>query len=136
LRFAPLRLQNQKKGADGGIDGVVWLRTGKGSYDKALISVKAGGNVGREMIASLRGTVEREKAKLGVFITLTEPTKPMRTEAASAGVAEFDGLQCPKIQILTVEDLLNGKQPQLPYADHAYALPSAKRHEEEQGKLI
>jgi hypothetical protein len=128
--------QNQKKGADGGIDGIVWLRTGKGSYDKALISVKAGDNVSVQMIRDLRGVIEREKAKLGIFVTLAEPKSTMKAEAATAGMAELEGVKCPRIQIVTFEDLLNGRQPQLPYADYAYALPSAKRQEEEQGKLI
>jgi DNA modification methylase len=129
--------QNQKKGADKGIDGIVWLRLGnKGTYEKALISVKAGDNVSVQMIRDLRGTIERDKAKLGVFLTLAEPTKPMRAEAAAAGLADLEGVKCPRIQILTFEDLLNGKQPQLPYADYALALPKAKQAEVEQGKLF
>ena len=128
--------QNQKKGTDKGIDGVVWLRPSKGSYEKALISVKAGENVGVQMLRDLRGVIEREKAKLGVFLTLAEPTKPMRAEAAAAGMADLEGARCPKIQILTFEDLLQGKQPQLPYADYAFALPTAKQAEGEQGQLF
>jgi hypothetical protein len=105
-------------------------------YEKALISVKAGENVSAQMIRDLRGTVEREKAKLGIFLTLAEPTKPMRAEAAAAGMAELEGVRCQKIQILTFEDLLQGKQPQLPYADYAFALPKANREEGEQGELL
>ena len=62
------------------------------------------------MIADLKNSVEREKAQLGIFVTLTPPTKPMQTEAVSAGFYEsphsgaFD-----KIQILTIADLLNGR---------------------------
>jgi DNA modification methylase len=93
--------QSQKKGTDKGIDGVVWLRPSKGSYEKALISVKAGDNVGVQMLRDLRGVIEREKAKLGIFLTLAEPTKPMRAEAAAAGMADLEGVICPKIQILT-----------------------------------
>jgi hypothetical protein len=112
--------QNKKKGADSGVDGIVWLRSGKGTYEKALISVKAGENVTVQMLRDLRGTMEREKATLGIFLTLAEPTKPMRAEAAGAGLAEVEGVKCPKIQILMFEDLLNGKQPCLPYADYAF----------------
>jgi site-specific DNA-methyltransferase (adenine-specific) len=128
--------QNQKKGADRGIDGIVWLRPHKGTYEKALISVKAGENVNVQMIRDLRGTVERDKVKLGIFLTLAEPTKPMKAEAAAAGMAELEGVKCPRIQILTFEDLLNGRQPQLPYADYALALPKAQRQEEEQTQLF
>jgi len=128
--------QNQKKGADKGIDGVVWLRPSKGSYERALISVKAGDNVTAQMIRDLRGTVEREKAKIGIFVTLAEPTKPMRAEAAAAGLADLEGVKCPKLQIVTFQDLLDGKQPQLPYADYAFALTKAKQAEQEQAKLL
>jgi hypothetical protein len=55
--------QNQKKGADKGIDGMVWLRPTKGNYERVLISVKAGENVSVQMIRDLRGTVEREKSE-------------------------------------------------------------------------
>lgn len=128
--------QDQKKGADKGIDGMVWLRPSKGSYEKALISVKAGENVGVEMVRSLIATVEREKAKLGILLTLAAPTRNMKGEAAVAGMAELEGVRCPKIQILTFQDLLDGKQPQLPYADYAFALPKAKQDEGEQSQLF
>jgi site-specific DNA-methyltransferase (adenine-specific) len=98
--------------------------------------VKAGDNVSVQMMRDLRGTVEREKAKLGILLTLAEPTKPMRAEAAAAGMADLEGVKCPKIQIVTFKDLLDGKQPQLPYADYAFALPKAKEDEGEQGKLL
>jgi site-specific DNA-methyltransferase (adenine-specific) len=128
--------QSQKKGADKGIDGIVWLRPSKGSYEKALISVKAGENIGIEMVRSLIATVGREKAKLGILITLTEPTRPMKGEAATAGIAELEGVRCPKIQILTFQDLLDGRQPQLPYADYSFAPSQAQRDEGEQGQLL
>jgi DNA modification methylase len=129
--------QSQKKGADKGIDGLVWLRPSKGkNYEKAIISVKAGDNVNVQMLRDLRGTIERENAKIGVFLTLAEPTKHMRAEAAAAGIAALEGVKCPKIQILTFEDLLVGKQPQLPYADYAYALSRATPEEAEQGDLL
>jgi hypothetical protein len=60
----------------------------------------------------------------------------MRAEAAAAGVADLEGVRCPKIQTLTFEDLLHGKQPQLPYADYAFALPKAKQDEGEQIQLF
>ena len=128
--------QNQKKGADRGIDGIVWLRPAKGTYEKAIISVKAGEHVSVQMLRDMRGTVEREKAKLGIFLSLAEPSKPMKTEAAAAGMAELEGVKCPRIQILTFEDLLNGKQPQLPYADYSLALPKAQEQEKEQTQLL
>ena len=64
------------------------------------------------MVADLKNTVEREKAQMGLFVTLADPTKPMRDEAASAGfyLSLVNNQQYPKIQILTIEGLLNGTQ--------------------------
>lgn len=98
-----------KKGADKGIDGVMYL--GKQS-DRCIISVKGGANVGVAMIRDLVGVLDREKAPMGLFVTLTPPTKPMLTEAAGAGQWEVDGLQpVPRVQIVTIEDLLNSVAP-------------------------
>lgn len=94
---------NSKKGADRGIDGNIYF----GKTSRALVSVKAGDNVGVSMIRDLVGTVQREKAEIGIFLTLTEPTKPMVTEAAAAGQFTDDsGSSVPKIQIVTVEEAL------------------------------
>ncbi len=104
--------QGKKKGADTGIDGVIYFRDeAKGAAKKIIVSVKGGEHVTRTMIADLKNTVEREKASIGLFITLTPPTKPMVSEAASAGfyVSPHHG-NFPKIQILTVEGLLSGAE--------------------------
>ena len=72
---------------------------------------------GVAMIRELGHVVEREQAKMGMFITLAEPTKPMQTEAVKAGFYETDYGKYPKLQIFTIEDLLSGKKPQLPLLD-------------------
>ena len=110
-----------RKGADTGIDGIVYLRTGKNRTDKAIIEVKGGG-VSVDQIHKLKSVVEREKALTGIFITLKEPTRPMIAEAAAAGFVEVDmgaGTQrYPVIQILTVEDMLERyRTPRLPIID-------------------
>jgi site-specific DNA-methyltransferase (adenine-specific) len=69
------------------------------------------------MIRDLGHVIDREKAKVGIFITLTEPTGPMRTEAVKAGFYETDYGKFPKIQILTIAELFAGKKPQLPWLD-------------------
>ncbi len=61
--------------------------------------------------------VDREKAKVGVFITLAEPTGPMRTEAIKTGFYETEHGKFPKLQILTIAELFDGRQPQLPWRD-------------------
>jgi site-specific DNA-methyltransferase (adenine-specific) len=99
-----------KKGADTGIDGIVYLRTGKTQTDKAIIEVKGGG-VSVDQIHKLKSVIEREKALIGLFVTLDKPTKPMIAEAASAGFVEVDfgtgSKRYPRIQILTIEGILN-----------------------------
>lgn len=91
-----------KRGADGGFDGNLYFgRTGRG-----IVSVKAGDNVGRAMIGDLKGVMDRQKADLAVFLTLTPPTKPMEAEAASAGQVEVDGVAVPRVQIVTIEEAM------------------------------
>jgi site-specific DNA-methyltransferase (adenine-specific) len=104
--------QGKRKGADGGIDGLVYFQDeGKGMAKKIIVSVKGGGHVTRAMIADLKNTVEREKAQIGLFLTLASPTKPMLAEAASAGFYTSPHLgEFPKIQILTIEGLLSGAE--------------------------
>ena len=91
-----------KKGADKGIDGNLFY--GLKSEGRAIVSVKAGENVTVAMIRDLRGVIEREGAGVGVFLTLTPPTRPMITEAAGAGLCQLAGWNSvPRIQIVTVE---------------------------------
>lgn len=105
--------QGKKKGADTGIDGVIYFQDEKGKAKKIIVSIKGGKNVHRSMIADLKNTVERENAHIGIFITLTPPTKPMIKEACSAGFYEsptFREMKYPKIQILTIDGLLSGSE--------------------------
>jgi hypothetical protein len=103
--------QGKKKGADSGIDGLIFFQDELDTVKKIIVSVKGGEGVGVSQIRDLKGTVEREKAEMGLFITLAEPTRPMQTEAVSAGYYESEmGESYPKIQILTIEGLLSGQQ--------------------------
>ena len=105
-----------KKGADRGLDGNLYF----GKTGRAIVSVKAGANVGVQMIRDLRGVIEREKAGIGVFLTLTPPTRPMATEAAAAGLHEEEGFApVPRIQIVTVEEAMRLR-------DRAVALPARR----------
>lgn len=104
-----------KRGADKGIDGNIWF--GPKHEGRAIVSVKAGDNVGSAMIRDLRGTIEREGAGVGIFLTLTPPTKDMVREAAGAGQYELAGFApVPKLQIVTIEDALalRDRAPRLP----------------------
>jgi site-specific DNA-methyltransferase (adenine-specific) len=107
-----------KKGADKGIDGNMWF--GPKHEGRAIISVKAGENIGVPQIRDLRGVIEREKAAVGVFLTLNEPTKPMITEAAGAGQYIMDGFPpVPRIQIVTIDEALKLR-------DRAVKLPARR----------
>jgi site-specific DNA-methyltransferase (adenine-specific) len=107
-----------KKGADRGIDGVItFIDDATGKPKRILVQVKSG-HVNRGDIGQLRGTIEREGAALGVFITLEEPSRPMLTEAASAGYYRSPGWgrDYPRIQILTIAELLHGADVKMPPA--------------------
>lgn len=112
----------KKKGADSGIDGVISFTSGpRGEVSRVLVEVKSG-HVDVSQIRSLKGAMEREKAPLGLFLTLEEPSAPMLKEAAEAGIFRTSGVfdddehakDYPHVQILTVRELLDGKRPALP----------------------
>ena len=63
------------------------------------------------MVRDLVGTMEREVAPMGLFLTLTGPTKPMVTESAAAVFWDADWGQIPRLQIVTVEQLLASPVP-------------------------
>lgn len=103
--------QGKKKGADSGIDGVKYFRDDKTMHKKIIVSVKGGEHVSVPMIRDLGHVVNREKASIGFFVTLAKPTGPMRQEAVKAGFyVNPMGARFPKIQILTIEGLLNGTE--------------------------
>jgi len=102
--------QGKKKGADAGIDGLIFFQDDKSTPKKIVVSVKGGENVGVTMVKDLIATVGRQKAEMGIFVTLAEPTKPMLTEAVAAGYYTTPtGAKFPRIQIHTIADLLSGK---------------------------
>jgi site-specific DNA-methyltransferase (adenine-specific) len=109
----------KRKGADSGIDGLIYFKPEGKTTEKAIVSVKGGDNVNVAMVRDLAHVVDREKAKIGVFITLAESTGPMRTEAVKAGFYETPYGKYPKIQIFTIADLFDGKQPNIPLVDTA-----------------
>ena len=129
---------DEKKGADRGIDGVVHFVDGpKRKMEKAVVQVKSG-KVSSPHIRDLKGTMEREKAAMGLFITLEEPTREMEKEAVSAGFYKSDLWQkdFPKMQIRTVGELLEGKEFEIPSQPSGYkAAPRVRRKEGEQGRL-
>ena len=101
---------NNKKGKDYGIDGSARILEDVNKYKDILFSVKSG-KVSSSMIRDFRGTIERENAVAGVFITLSEPTKDMKQEAAAAGLYNSENAgEIEKIKIVTIKQILNGER--------------------------
>ena len=107
---------DEKRGADHGIDGRLYFHDdASGQTKQVVISVKGGGtNVAH--VRDLKGILEREKSQMGVLITMDEPSKPMRAEAASGGFYEspWGPNKYPRVQILTIHELLDGKRIDMP----------------------
>ena len=117
LGLVEARPVKQRRGADQGLDGQKNFHDeGRGGKTKKIIfSVKAG-HVTVSQIRDLVGVVNREKAQIGVFLSLNPPTAPMRREAASAGFYKSPWGKHPRIQLLTIEGLLGGKTVDYPQA--------------------
>ena len=128
----------QRRGADRGIDGVIYFVDGpRRTPQKVVIQVK-GGRVSSPQIRDLRGVVEREKAALGLFISLDDPTRDMRAEEAGGGFyhSELWQRDFPKIQIRTIADLLADRGFDLPPRQPMYQPAERVRPAEgEQGAL-
>lgn len=132
--------EKKKKGPDEGIDGYVYFfDDASGIPKKAIVSVKSG-NVTVSQIRDLKGVLEREGAAIGTFITLREPTEPMRREALAAGFYEpeiYGGeRKFPRIQILTIRELLEGRQIEMPRLAPPDTFKKAPRREKAKAEQI
>ncbi len=130
--------EHSKKGADRGIDGIVHFVDGpRRTMHKAVVQVKSG-KVSSPQMRDLKGTVEREQAAMGLFITLEKPTTAMTTEAVSAGLYRSDVWQkdYPRLQIRTIGELLAGNGFEMPPHPPMYRKSQrVKSDEGEQGRL-
>lgn len=122
-------------GGDTGIDGILYFKDYKGKHHRIIIEVKGGGYNPKD-VRSLKAVIEREEAPLGVLLALKTPTKGMLTEAASAGKWTMPGSRksYPVIQIVTIEDIFNGKYPSLP--DTSETLKKAIQHKRQEKGLF
>ncbi|MDP2045935.1 MAG: restriction endonuclease, partial [Deltaproteobacteria bacterium] len=109
--------QDKKKGADRGVDGILYFQEkDDGPYHKIIVQVKSG-KVNAATVRELEGTRKQEKAKIAALLTLQPPTRPMREAAAAAEFYKpemFPELRFPHLQILTIVDLFAGKQLEYP----------------------
>jgi len=152
------RKEGEGKGADRGVDGLLYYyETERKDFlnrvredapamkrepvhrERIIVQVKGGG-VNRSDVATLLGDVENQKAAGGVLITLGKPSKQMRTEAADAGRYSsklWHDKDYPRIQILTIEGLLNGTEridapPQL----NPFAMAAREQKQHEQPEML
>lgn len=130
-----------KKGADTGIDGLIYFQDEPNKPSKKIVvSVKGGENVGVAMIRDFAHVIEREKAAIGFFVTLTDPTKNMVTESVGTGyyTSPLTGAKFPKLQVLTIEGLLAGRErPAYPRMDAGgLTFKKAKEAAPEQKQLL
>ncbi len=122
------RPHQDKKGKDTGIDGVLFFKDDLKDPKRALIQVKSG-RVSVKDIRDFRGVLEREGATLGLFVTLEPPTRDMVQEAAQAGfyTTPLGNLRIPRLQIRTVEALLEGEGFAIPSAALLMGVAQAER---------
>ena len=106
---------NDKKGADGGIDGIAYFMVDTNTNGKAVFQVKSGG-ANRATIATLNSDRQREKAEFGFLITMDAPTKAMIQEIQAVGKYKHPLLnrEDDRIQIVTIQEVLDGKRLDLP----------------------
>jgi DNA modification methylase len=105
--------QDQKKGADKGIDGRLYFHDGGDKTRQVIFSVK-GGKLKADDVRALDAVVRREKADIGVLLSFDAPTKPMRADAASMGFYDSPWGKHPRLQLLTVAELLAGASVDYP----------------------
>jgi site-specific DNA-methyltransferase (adenine-specific) len=133
---------DKRKGADQGVDGYVnFFDDASGRAKKIVVQVKSG-HVNVSHIRDLKGVLEREKAPIGVFITLEKPTRPMVQEATAAGFyvpEHFADSRYSRVQILTIQELLNGKEmncPKMAPSPTFRRAPRSRRSEGQQHPLV
>jgi len=109
---------NEKQVGDRGIDGRVRFHAGKDRIGQVLVSVKGGRALNPAMVRDLAGTVNREQAEMGILLTLEPSTRGMTQEVAQSSTytSPLTGQKYPKLQLLTVGELLKGKRPNMPPA--------------------
>ncbi|QWC57240.1 site-specific DNA-methyltransferase [Erythrobacter sp. 3-20A1M] len=126
-----------RKGADTGIDGIVWFKPDGKKTEKAIVEVKGGG-VGPKDIGRLAQVMERENAKIGVFLTARLPTRAMERDAAAVGMweNEYTGRKHARLQIITLAELFQNKRPDIPWVDTSLARKAKREDTTKQGKLL
>lgn len=126
-----------RKGADGGIDGIIYFKPDGKTTERAIVEVK-GGATGVKDIGRLAQVIERERAPFGVFITAQPPTRAMERDAAAVGLWENPSTarKHPRLQILTLAELFQGKRPDIPWVDTSVGKKAKREDTRKQGSLL
>ena len=128
----------RKKGADGGVDGVIYFKPDGRRTEKAIVSVKGGANVGVQMIRDLHSAMEREKAPIGIFITAALPTAAASRSMTPVGrfTAEQTGRSYARLQIITLAELFAGRRPDIPLVEANVSFRKAGQEDKTQTRLL
>jgi len=127
---------DKRKGGDTGFDGVVYFFDDESGIAKKIVVQVKSGSVAVNQIRDLKAVRDREKAEIAAFITLQEPTAGMKAEAAGAGFYEpehFPGQRVPRVQILTIAELLEGTQVLYPRVAPGETFARAAKQKKESG---
>ena len=128
--------KGKKKGADGGIDGIMYFKADKRTDRAAIVSVKGGDNLGVGAVRDLIAVLEREKghAEIGILICAALPTRAMEKEAAAAGFYKCEAGEYPRVQIVTLAELFQGIRPKVPFGFTGGTFKAAAREDTSQGR--
>lgn len=119
---------NEKQVADKGVDGITRFPLSKGQIGKLIVSVKGGKTITPSMVRDLSGTVEAQKAQMGVLITLAPATRGVADAINRGGVFTHpaNGEKFPRLQHITISELLEKKRPKVPPSFEPYF--TAQKH--------
>lgn len=126
-----------RKGADTGIDGIIWFKPDGKRTEKAIVEVK-GGATGVKDVGRLAQVMEREGAKIGIFLTAEQPSRAMERDAAAVGVWEntYTGRKHPRLQIITLAELFRNVRPDIPWIDTSAQKKARREESGKQGTLL
>ena len=119
---------NERQVGDKGVDGVARFPVdGRGGIGRLLVSVKGGKTVTPQFVRDLIGTVETQKAQMGVLISFAEPTRGVLDAADHGGTYQWpvNRQVFPRVQVITIAELLRGKRPKMPPVLMPY-IPASK----------
>jgi len=107
-----------KRTGDGGIDGRLYFDMGNKYLDTMALEVKGGKHTDVGDVRDLRGAMERESLPMSGLILLDDLPERRRNnfenEMASAGVIKYLGKSYRRMQMLTTQEILNGKRFDMP----------------------